>query len=136
MISQLICHLVGDYILQSDWMANEKTKRWLPAVCHALAYGIPFVLLLAATTIPSSSWIASLAIIIGTHLLIDHYRLARHVGYIKNFLAPKDYWYPWAECNGTGYHNSRPAWLAVWLLIITDNTLHIVINALALAYFS
>lgn len=26
---QFVAHLVGDYILQSHWMATEKTKRFL-----------------------------------------------------------------------------------------------------------
>lgn len=35
MIYQLIAHLAGDYIFQSDWMANEKTSKWFPAVARA-----------------------------------------------------------------------------------------------------
>jgi hypothetical protein len=38
---QILIHAIGDYILQSDWMANEKTKRWFPAACHALVYQDP-----------------------------------------------------------------------------------------------
>ena len=25
---QIIAHMVGDYILQTDWMVKEKTHRW------------------------------------------------------------------------------------------------------------
>ncbi len=32
----------------------------------------------------------------------------------------------------TGYPSATPAWLAVWLLIIADNTLHLLINHYAL----
>ncbi|MGW4803092.1 DUF3307 domain-containing protein [Kitasatospora sp. NPDC004272] len=39
----LLAHLAGDYLLQSDWMAAEKTKRWWPAWAHALTYGLPYV---------------------------------------------------------------------------------------------
>ena len=42
---QLIAHAVGDYILQSDWMALEKTKRSLAAAVHALTYTLPFLFL-------------------------------------------------------------------------------------------
>ncbi len=35
----------------------------------------------------------------------------------------------------TGYPEDTPDWLSVWLLIITDNTLHIIINGLAIYYF-
>ncbi|MBT2390812.1 DUF3307 domain-containing protein [Streptomyces sp. ISL-1] len=30
----LLAHLAGDYLIQSDWMATEKVKRWWPAVVH------------------------------------------------------------------------------------------------------
>lgn len=31
MMPQLLLHMWGDYLTQSDWMANEKTKRFIPA---------------------------------------------------------------------------------------------------------
>jgi hypothetical protein len=64
-----------------------------------------------------------------THAVIDHYRLARHVVWAKNLLAPKSYRRSWSECAATGYPADTPVWLAVWLMIIADNTLHLVINA-------
>jgi hypothetical protein len=120
----LIAHAIGDYLVQSDWMAQEKTRRWWPAVAHAVTYGLPFLLI---------TWSPiALAVIVGTHAVIDHYRLARHVVWAKNLLAPASYRHPWAECSGTGYHQDKPLWMTVWLVIIADNTLHVVINSLAL----
>src|SRR5438876_8724 len=101
-------------------MANEKTKRWWPAWVHAITYGLPFVLITRS--------VPALVVIVVTHAVIDHYRLARHVVWVKNFLAPKAYWHPWSECSATGYPSDTPAWLAVWLMIIADNTMHLVIN--------
>jgi hypothetical protein len=126
MVGVLLAHLVGDYILQSDWMANEKTKRWFPAWAHAVTYGLPF---LFVTQSP-----AALAVIVVTHAVIDHYRLARHVVWVKNFTAPRGWWHPWSECSGTGYHKDRPPWMAVWLMIIADNTIHLLINVAAVRY--
>jgi hypothetical protein len=40
----------------------------------------------------------------------------------------------WNECKATGYSPATPAWLAVWLLIIADNIMHVLINGLALKY--
>lgn len=116
-----IAHFIGDYLIQSDWMALEKTKRWWPAVAHAVTYGLPFLLLTRSPI--------ALLLIVGTHAVIDHYRLARHLVWVKNFIAPRRYWFPWSECSGTGYHQARPAWMTVWLMIIADNTLHIAINS-------
>lgn len=171
---QILAHLVGDYILQSDWMANEKTKRSLAAAVHALTYALPFLFLR-----PS---LAAFAFIVVTHFVIDRWRLARYVCWAKNFIAPpkqkemahltfidgSERWIetkwgepafkdefailiqspprawldyerrmqpPFAYCSATGYDPTRPAWLTTWLLIIADNTLHLICNGIALRYF-
>ena len=38
---QLVAHAVGDYILQSHWMATEKTKQHFAAAAHAVVYTLP-----------------------------------------------------------------------------------------------
>lgn len=119
---QIVAHLVGDYIIQSDWMANEKAKRSVAAAAHAITYALPFLFLTA------NVW--ALAFIIGTHFVIDRWRLARYVIWLKNWPWPGSQ--PWSQCSGTGYPSERPAWLAVWLMIIADNTLHLICNGVAL----
>ena len=42
---QLILHLIGDYLLQSDWMALNKTKCSKAAAAHAITYSLPFLIL-------------------------------------------------------------------------------------------
>ena len=174
---QIVAHLVGDYLLQSDWMASQKTRRLLVALLHALAYGAAFLFLRPSP----AAWAA----IVVSHALIDRYRLARYAVWAKNFLGPfnvfgwvmrlrpwscrhpgewhnfdpvmltwrcrcgavrlidSEWWsktarfsvnFPWWQCVSTGYHTDRPDWLAVWLLIIADNTIHLVINGLALRF--
>jgi hypothetical protein len=123
---QLVAHLVGDYVLQSDWMAQEKVKRSIAAAAHVTCYALPFLLL-------SPSPVA-LAVIVGTHFAIDRWRLARFVVWGKNLLAPASQRFPWRECSATGYHRDRPAWLAVWLLIVADNVLHVLVNGAALRW--
>jgi hypothetical protein len=71
-------------------------------------------------------------VIWSTHFLIDRFRLARFVVFAKNFLGWP--WPKWADCSATGYPSARPAWLAVWLLIAADNTLHLGINYAALRW--
>ena len=137
----IVCHLIGDYLLQSDWMALEKTKRSLAALAHVITYTLPFLLL---TRSP-----AALLFIAGTHFVIDRWRLARYVCWFKNFLSPEftreeiegsqlgrdvQWWHRWADCAGTGYHKDRPPWLAVWLMIVADNTMHLICNGIALEY--
>ncbi len=123
---QLLCHALGDYVIQSDWMANNKTKRSLIALAHVVTYALPFLFLR-----PS---LAALAVIVGTHFVIDRWRLARFVCYWKNQVLSADPFQPWSECDGTGYHKDRPPWMAVWLMIICDNCMHVLLNGLALRY--
>lgn len=107
---QLIAHLVGDYILQSHWMATRKMNEWLPAVLHTVLYTAPFIFL--------TQDVSKLLVICLSHLLIDRYRLANYVTRIKN----------WNWKTSTGYPDNTPDFLSVWLMIITDNILHITIN--------
>jgi hypothetical protein len=121
---QLLCHAVGDYVLQSDWMANTKTKKSVACLAHVATYALPFIFLR-----PS---LAALAVIVGTHFVIDRWRLARYVCWAKNWLGPGNL--PWKDCTFTGYPADRPAWISVWLLIIADNIMHVAINGAALRW--
>jgi hypothetical protein len=121
-VGQLLAHLVGDYILQTNKMARLKTGSWLWAIMHGLAYSLPFMLFR-----PS---LAALAVIAGSHIVIDRFRLARYVIILKNKATD------WTTDfnTATGYPESSPPWLSFWLLIITDNTIHLCINFAALRY--
>lgn len=124
---QILAHLFGDYVIQSDWMASEKTKRSLAAAAHALSYALPFLFLR-----PSS---AALAVIVITHFIIDRWRLARFVVWAKNQLAPTSFRFPWSECKATGYYEGKPSFLSVWLLIVADNSMHLLCNGIAMWMF-
>jgi hypothetical protein len=122
---QLVAHAIGDYIIQSDWMATEKTKKSIAALAHAVTYTAVFLFF-------TTSWLA-LAVIGVTHFAIDRWRLARFVCFAKNLPWPgseRD----WSKCSKTGYPDSSPGWLTVWLLIIADNVMHVCINGAALKW--
>lgn len=132
---ELLCHLVGDYVLQNHWMATNKVREWFPALVHALLYSLPFLLLTDSH--------AAMAIIFGTHLLIDRFRLARLWVEFWGVGNTGDLWWciehdrlPWEghwACTRLEHPKERaPDWLSVWLLIIVDNTLHLTINHFAL----
>jgi hypothetical protein len=136
-VNELLAHLVGDYILQTDAMATKKTKSWWWALFHAAAYTASF---LALTRNP-----LRLGIIFATHAAIDRYRLARFIVAAKNWTTHRTWirqqvgrcavYYPTAGpfATNTGYSEDMPPWMAVWLLIIADNTLHLLINHAALS---
>lgn len=124
----ILAHFVGDYILQSGWMANEKTKRWRPAIAHGLAYTLPFIL------VTQNPW--ALLIIGGTHIIIDRYRLAKYVTFSKEFIAPRAYWPTWSDSkDNAGFPSTVPPWLSFWLMFIADNTIHMGLNFAAIAFF-
>lgn len=122
---QLILHLFGDYISQSDRMANEKVKDIRMALLHAFIYSVPFYIFI------DMSIVAFLTIFL-THAVIDRYRVVKYIIFARNRLHDKTL--RWEDCSATGYHKDKPIWLTVWLLIIADNTLHLTINYLAIAY--
>jgi hypothetical protein len=115
-----LAHLLGDYILQTHHQATRKTQAWAPALAHAATYTAAHLL------VTRNPW--RLAIIGGTHALIDRYRLARHVVWAKNQAAPAAYR---PGHTATGYPDDTPPWLSTWLMIAADNTIHLCINAAA-----
>lgn len=157
-MEQLILHLFGDYVLQSDWMAKNKTKRAWPAIVHGTFYSLPFIVLCRHAPNPAVAF----CLIYFSHILIDRYRLARYVVWAKNWLGAWKPWYasctlydwtdnlieihpnevycinrpvpPWHACSSTGYPPRTPDWLAWWLLFICDNTIHLAINYAALRW--
>ena len=85
-MEQLILHLTGDYLTQSDWMAVNKAKRSWPALCHVMVYSLPFFLIGSTRAV---------AVILVTHFFIDRFRLTRYVVWTKNWLGTR--YYPWTE---------------------------------------
>ena len=131
----IVAHLLADYVLQNDWMAREKTKRWTPAVVHGYVHLLVYAALFVILDVDASflSVMTALLVIGGTHTLIDRYRLAKHVIWAVNQVAPRGERYPWSQAreNG-GYAAGKPAWMSTWLMIIVDNTMHLTINALVI----
>jgi hypothetical protein len=162
-MEQLLLHLIGDYLTQSEWMAQNKRLRDWPAFVHVSIYSAPFALLVNW----SSLWgVLAWWTIFWSHFYIDRYGLARYVVWAKNWMGAPEWWlmteelpddYPhslladghlperqfwqarhptpaWRFCTKTGYPPGRPEWLSMWLLIIADNTLHLAINYAALRW--
>lgn len=123
-MEQLIAHLLGDYVLQTSHMAENKVQSWPVAALHAFVYSIPFAFL---TQSPMA-----LAMIFGSHAIIDRYRLAHYVVMAKNMIGDPKNWRRYQT--NTGFAAETPAFMAVWLVIITDNTMHVIINYLSITY--
>jgi Protein of unknown function (DUF3307) len=123
----LLCHAIGDYILQSDWMALNKSRRSDVALVHALLYSLPFLALTRSG--------GALATIAASHFAIDRWRLTRYLIWVNNWLSPRGYVPLAASDSVTGSPRGRPPWVTFWLYVIVDNTVHVLINAWALRTF-
>lgn len=128
-VIELICHLLGDYCFQDHWMANLKTKSSAIAALHAFVYASVFFAVFVA--FGDANWVSIVPIAV-THFLIDRYRLAA---------LWVDWWgvgKPGFLAKLAGYDKEMPAdafgaSVKFWLLIIVDNTMHLVINHASLA---
>lgn len=135
----LLCHLVGDYCLQNQAMATNKTHSSLWCLVHVTLYTLPFLFLTQSPL--------ALSIIAGTHFLIDRFSLAAMwtrfygIGCSSEFWTPKQIPnHPWEFGPSTCQLVDNPEWeeapdyLRVWLRIIVDNTWHLAINYFAVGY--
>ena len=59
----IFCHLIGDYILQSDYIARTKGDNWYHLLVHCVLYCVPFYVVFGLT--------CQLPIVFATHVLID-----------------------------------------------------------------
>ncbi|HEU4965207.1 MAG TPA: DUF3307 domain-containing protein [Bacilli bacterium] len=97
----LVGHLVGDYLLQTDWMANhKKEKSWRGELaCH-----VHCLLWTLAVLVFTGWWDGPhIALVYLSHYLLDRTPLVR--------------WYV------TAVNQSPPP---LWVHILVDNTLHLV----------
>lgn len=122
----LMAHFVGDYWLQSDWMAIEKGKSLWVAGLHGAVYVLPHALVVSSPV--------ALLVIGGTHALIDHYSVGSFMCFWHNRLSPCARWQKEDDVDWTGMSTSRPLAITFLVYVAMDNSLHLIINGLA-CYF-
>lgn len=130
--AQLFCHFVGDYFLQSDWMANFKSKHGaegtLAAAMHATWYTLPFAIV--SISYGHMLEISQLLLIAAAHFAVDRYKLAKYVIIAKNtFLNPPHQRVPADQRSPMGFNKIVPDHIQWGVFTVIDNTLHIMINA-------
>lgn len=131
MFEQLLAHFLGDYVFQTDRMARQKTGSDYWAWLHVLTYGLIFLIL-------GASW-GALLVIVGSHFLIDRFRLALYVVKFKTVLdyslqGPREIRIRLSNLDRFGFPQGTPEYLGFWILILVDNLIHITINYYALMY--
>jgi Protein of unknown function (DUF3307) len=68
-------HLVGDWMVQSDWQATNKTRSWAALAAHLAGYHLAMGLLLLIPVLrdgwPAGKALAALTVSAATHAVID-----------------------------------------------------------------
>jgi len=105
-MNYIIAHLVGDYLIQNDWMALNKKTSSLHCAIHATTYLIPFLFL-------------DLALWQLLAIGIQHFIQDR-----TNFVS----WF--MELKGSKSFRDN---LSPWSIIVTDNALHLLFIAIIIA---
>lgn len=59
----VICHIIGDYVLQCDFIAKTKGENWYHLLVHCFLYVVPFYL--------AFGWCWQLGVVLIAHLVID-----------------------------------------------------------------
>ena len=104
-MEQLILHLLGDYVIQNNWMANNKEKHTFPCLIHCLTYALPFLLI--------TNW--QIVSMIGiTHFMIDR------TGIGKNFKT---------------FGPNTPEHVKFFVSVAVDNTFHLICNYLLIGCY-
>ena len=102
-MSWIYAHLIGDYLVQNDWMAlGKKRSSWICAV-HVLTYLLPFLFT------PLAWW--QLALIGVEHFVQDRTNVVLWL----------------MRAKGSAGFASGPC--APWSIIVTDNILHVLFMA-------
>ena len=63
LLKLVFCHLFGDYVLQSDFIARTKGENWYHLFVHCALYCLPFYVVFGLT------W--QIAVIFLTHICVD-----------------------------------------------------------------
>lgn len=105
----LIGHLIGDFLLQTTWMAMNKASKWLPLLVHVAVYTLVVGLFGFAS---GGLSLAAILLIFISHAFLDR----------KTFVSF------WVKRIQMVKGNEQP-----WLSVIADQIFHIIILAIAIA---
>jgi hypothetical protein len=108
----LVAHLVADWMLQNDWIARNKQRRWFTGaiLVHCTVYALVLVAALWVAPVTQPPYFLFAALVFLTHWLIDAFNLA-------------GVWMAW-------FHQSD----VIFVRIMVDQTMHIVILALLVEF--
>lgn len=76
----LACHMLGDYVLQTDFLASTKGDNWWHLLAHCITYTVPFALAFGID--------GRIFALLTTHMVIDTLKAREHaIGYVQDQLS-------------------------------------------------
>ena len=105
----IVAHLVGDYLLQNDWIARNKSTSSIICAVHVVLYTLAHVVLVEVAG--SWPWWSYVAIAV-PHFVIDRWSLA--AWWMKNVSGQR-----------TFFEKMSP-----WSVVVIDNTFHLLTSAI------
>lgn len=104
----LIGHFVGDFLFQTSWMAEHKSKKWCPLLVHSSVYTIIIILF---SLIEGGLSIMGILLIFTGHVILDRGTFVK-------------FWV--VNVQTATMENQR------WLSIMADQIFHIILLAIAI----
>jgi hypothetical protein len=105
----LLAHFLGDYFLQTGWMAGNKAKRWFPLLVHSAVYALT-IAVFGMYFIKDFTWWGVLLVFV-THVVVDRRSITQW--WVTNIMK-------------------APASESVWLAVVVDQSFHFFVLAAAL----
>jgi hypothetical protein len=106
----IIGHLVGDYLLQNDWMAMNKKKHWLPCFVHCWLWTFSVCAFTGWMWVSGIKGLAIFAALFVPHFIQDRTQV---IGW-------------WMRLGWKDQSKFAEPPMAPWSLIVVDNVWHIV----------
>jgi hypothetical protein len=136
MFQMLLGHLCGDFLMQTEWMAMNKSKNtkigWLAVFVHCILYTFAICLFMWNFQL---LWIVA---VFFSHFFIDKFSLAeKYMHYIKG-KGMKDYVnkHDWMlgmaymrpeKPSGVNLHEALEGGFTAIVYTLTDNTMHLIL---------
>jgi hypothetical protein len=129
MFQMLLGHLVGDYLLQNEWMAMNKSKNnmkgTIAAMVHCLLYTFAVCLFMWNFQL---IWII---VVFLSHFPIDKFALGeKYMHYLKG-KGLKDYVVRYSQNKIPNGYDALEGGFSAVVYTITDNTMHLVLMFIA-----
>jgi hypothetical protein len=104
----IYAHLIGDYLLQNDWMAGNKKNNSLICLVHIITYMLPFLL-------TDLNWLQLILIA------------------VQHYIQDRTHFVSWFCRMTNKFQNDFNKF---WGHVIVDNVIHILWMAVVVHYFA